>query len=135
MKAFVISVLVLVSSQSFASGFVCTGQGFNVKMYNQVQPSLGTKNAAVLIVSTEQGGTVAVLRDSEIEKSASANTVSYSGMANGYQHGRFMHVELQVVKQAVASGPYAGQHFALLTVNTDSKNLKAKLACQPYLKN
>lgn len=135
MKALVITVLALVSSTSFASGFVCSGQGYNVKMYNQVQPSLGTKNPAVLVVSSEQGGTIAVLKGDEIEKASSTNTVSYSGTVNGYQHGRFLHVELQVVKTPVANGPFAGQHFGMLTLNTDSKNLSAKLACQPYLKN
>src|SRR4051812_5891296 len=110
MKALIISVLVLVSSNSFASGFVCSGQGYSVKLYNQVQPNLGTKNPAVLIVSSENAGTLAVLKGDEIVKSNGNTTVSYSGLINGKQNGRFMSVDLQVVKQPVASGPFAGQH-------------------------
>ena len=135
MKALVISVLVLVSSNSFASGFKCSGQGYNVKLYNQVQPQLGTKNPAILVVSSEQAGTIAVIQGSDLDKAIGASTVSYSGMANGKANGHFMHVELQVVKQPVANGPFAGQHFALLTLNADNGNIQAKLACEVYLKN
>jgi hypothetical protein len=135
MKSFIISVLVLTSSYSFASGFVCSGQGYNVKLYNQTQPELGTKNPAVLIVSSDRAGTLAVLKGDDILKTNTANTFIYSGLINGKQNGRFMSVELQVVKQPVSGGAFDGQHFALLTINADSGSDRAKLACSLYLKN
>jgi len=53
MKAFIVIAAILASSAAKADGFVCqTVEGdLNVKVYNQVQPEQGTRNAAVMIVS------------------------------------------------------------------------------------
>ncbi len=45
--------VLLVSSVSMADGFICESPeaGLKVRVYNQVQPTLGTRNAAVMILS------------------------------------------------------------------------------------
>jgi len=51
MKTLIISTLMLVSTIAKADGFVCTVDDFTVRAYDQVQPSEGTKNAAVIVIS------------------------------------------------------------------------------------
>lgn len=48
-----ILIAALISSSAFASGFVCktTDGNLNIRIYNQVQPTLGTKNASVMVFS------------------------------------------------------------------------------------
>lgn len=132
MKSLIIILVALSSSVTFASGFRCEGQGYRVKLYNQVQPSRGTKNPAIIIVSSEQSGTVLRLQD--IEKTLSARTVTYSGLANAVATGRFMQVRLEIVKEATQTGEFAGSRFAVLTINADGGSTSARLACVPYLK-
>lgn len=53
MKALVVLMTALFGSQAFADGFVCENLEHNVtvKVYNHTQPTLGTRNAAKMIVS------------------------------------------------------------------------------------
>jgi len=129
-----VPIVTLVSAASFASGFVCTGEGYNVKLYNEVRPDLGTKNPAVLVVSSAKG-TIAKLQGSEIEKYNSPNAVAYQGRTNAYDTGRYITVRLEVIKQATGTGDFEGQHFARLRINADNGIWTAKLACAPYLKH
>jgi len=133
MKFLVLAVVTLASSLSLASGYVCEGQGYRVKMYNEVQPSLGTKNPAVLVVSSANG-TIARLQGTEIEKDTTNDTTIFQGSNNAVDTGRFLSVQLEVVKQASTSGDFAGTHFAILTVNADGGTWTAKMACSEYLK-
>ncbi len=53
MKTLLALLTVLVSSQSFADGFVCEtyNSDLRIKVYNKTQPTEGTRNAAIMIVS------------------------------------------------------------------------------------
>ena len=135
MKNLLIVAALLVSSTSFASGFVCSGQGYRVKMYNQVQPQLGTKNPAVLVVSHAQAGTLAVLSADEIVKTNKVHSVVYSGQTNARTNGHFVFVQLEVVKQPIREGESMGQHVARFAMNADGRSVAATMVCQPYLKN
>lgn len=135
MKTLFISAVLLASATSLASGFVCTGEHFNAKMYNQVQPSQGTKNPAVLVVSQAKVGTIAVLNSTEISKLNKQYTVVYSGQTNAKASGRFIYVELVIAKATITGGAGAGQHAARLTVNADNRNYTEGMVCSAYLKN
>ena len=134
MKFVLISILSLVSTIAMADGFRCQGSDFRVKLFNQVQPELGTRNPAVLVVSERGVGTIATLQGDEINKLNSPNTVIYHGQGNGYQNGRFVFVRLEVNKTAEEGGIYAGYHLATLEVNADNASRVATLACNRYLK-
>ena len=53
MKALVALVAMIFAGQTFASGFVCKTHNFRteIKIYNQTNPSMGTKNGAVMVFS------------------------------------------------------------------------------------
>lgn len=121
----------LVSSVAMADGFRCSGEGFRVKMYNQVQPDLGTKNPAVLVVFEKGTGTLASLYGDEIEAEYSSETVMYAGQTNGKLDGRFVHVNLEIEKQPSVD---AETHAARLIVAENGLRRIAHLACSRYIK-
>jgi hypothetical protein len=53
MKKVLVLIATLIASPAFADGFVCesAAQGLKVQVYNQTQPSLGTRSAAIMILS------------------------------------------------------------------------------------
>lgn len=53
MKNAIALVAALIATPAFADGFVCESQskGLKVKVYNQTQPELGTRNAAIMVLS------------------------------------------------------------------------------------
>lgn len=126
-----IAMFSLVSSVAMADGFRCSGEGFRVKMYNQVQPELGTKNPAVLVVFEKGAGTLATLYGEEIEAEYSSDTLVYGGQTNGKLDGRFVHVNLEIEKQPSEDGK---THAARLTVAENGLRRIAYLACARYLK-
>jgi hypothetical protein len=135
MKFLVFALVALFSTASMASGFLCESKnGVNVKLYNHVHPTHGTKNPAVLIVSTADGGTVAALKGEQLTKIVTARTIHYSGQGHDYKTGRFVAVGFRVSKQPHTSGPYAGMHYGNILINADNAELEANLACKYYLK-
>ena len=128
-----ISATTLFSMNTFASGFVCRGQGYSAKLYNEVDPSRGTQNPGILIVSGDSTGTIATIRGSEIDKSSTSSTVVYEGRTNDYKTGRFLSVSLSVAKQPLL-GSDGTQHHGRLVVNADNGHWVANMVCNPYLK-
>lgn len=134
MKLFVVVMLSLVSSVAMADGFRCSGDGYRVKLYNEVQPERGTKNPAVFVVYEKGVGTVATLYSKEINADYSEEVVTYDGQTNGKLDGRFVYVKLEIEKQKQETGALAGAHLARLTVNADGDSRVAELACMRYTK-
>lgn len=134
MKYFVVAMLSLVSSVAMADGFRCSGDGYRVKLYNEVNPKNGTKNPAVFVVYEKGVGTVATLFRDEISAEYGKEVVTYDGQTNGKLDGRFVYVKLEIEKQAQEQGPLAGARLAQLTVNADGESRIAELACTRYLK-
>lgn len=134
MKNILFATLCSMAIQAQASGFLCEGSGYKAKLYNHVSPTEGTANPAVLIVSEEDGGTLARLSDDEIEKTTSSKTVTYAGVTNQERNGRFVSVALKLVKSPISEGSLEGQYFAILTVTEDGMVLNVKMACKRYLK-
>jgi hypothetical protein len=57
MKKMIIAISVLVGALAHADGFKCiTESGLNIKVYNHIDPSKGTRNAAVMVVSDANVG-------------------------------------------------------------------------------
>ncbi|MBK9294929.1 MAG: hypothetical protein IPM57_10905 [Oligoflexia bacterium] len=134
MKSLLLLSSLFLASTTYASGFTCTGQGFNVQMYNNTQPAKGIHNPAVLVVSHQQHGTLAVLRGDEIQKWNTPQSISYSGQTNAYQTGRFVFAHLFVSKQPLG-GANSSQRAGNLTVRMDKKELSARVVCERYLKH
>lgn len=134
MKYIVVALLSLVSSVAMADGFRCSGDGYRVKLYNEVNPKNGTKNPAVFVVYETGVGTLATLFRDEINADYSEEAVTYDGQTNGKLDGRFVYVKLEIEKQAQEQGPLAGARLGRLTVNADGESRVADLACTRYLK-
>lgn len=128
------ALVVSASSAAMADGFRCEGEGLRVKLYNQVQPSLGTKNPAVLIVSENNAGTLAVVQGDDLVKSLTQDTVIYEGLTHSKHSGRFVSASLEVDKEPHEHGRLAGLHLGLLTLVEDQRVTEVKLVCEHYLK-
>jgi len=129
MKLIALLIFSLASSISMASGYLCSGDGYHIKLYNEVMPAEGTKNPAVLVVSSQEG-TLAVLRGDEIAQDLNAESVVYSGTAHDYQTGRFVSVSLLVYRNDEAEGLRYGE----LKLNADGATANADVTCKTYLK-
>jgi hypothetical protein len=135
MKTLLISIAMsLVSSLSLASGFVCEGQGYTVRMYNQVQPSQGTKNPAALIVSSGQLGTIAVVKGSDIQLYQTNQAFVYTGVSHDKHTGRFINVEL-AVSRSTQDNAGEPERLGHLKLTADGGDFAATLVCEQYLKN
>lgn len=67
------------ASSVLASGFRCVGEeGYRVKVYNHVDPNLGTRTPAHLIISKVGVGTLQHATASQIEKTNHPNYVEYT---------------------------------------------------------
>lgn len=53
MKKLILASILLLGAQSFADGFICQNldQNLRIKVFHQTQPVMGTRNAAIMIVS------------------------------------------------------------------------------------
>ena len=117
-----------------ADGFRCEGQGFQVLMYNHIQPKSGTRNPAVLIIFKEKIGTVAQLFGDGIQKTLGPAVVTYQGQAHSRHTGHFVFANLQVER---AHAPIGGRlaHRAILHFNYEYHRAHAELVCERYLKH
>ena len=123
-------LVTLSSTAALASGFICDGGGYRVKLFNEVRPELGTQNPAVLIVSSEGVGTIARIVEANITKEYEEGDVVYSGHTNHYSNGRFVSVRVAINKQVDS----LGYHQAKLELNADNGNWTAPLTCTEYVK-
>src|SRR5687767_9585723 len=58
----------LSAAPAFASGYICdSAEGLRIKLYNHVQPTNGTRNPAILVISSDEG-TLLKRSGEEIEK-------------------------------------------------------------------
>ena len=131
MKTLFIAFIMLASSASFASGFQCSGMGYKAMLYNQVQPSQGTSNPAVLILSYDEKGTLVKLDGSDIEKQFTQEAYMYAGATALQDSGEPATVSFSVSKTLEDSG----QRYAEFTVTTSKYAYTVKLDCDDYRKN
>ncbi len=132
-SVFAVSALVLCTSV-FASGFKCeSNDGYNVKLFNNVDPTQGTRTPAALVVSNDEG-TLLVRKGADISKTNRLNTVRYT--AEGSRKVDADQVILQISfkegLEVLADGETAdGQ---LILVKDGDREVK-DLVCSRYLKN
>ena len=130
MKILFVILISVVSSFAVASGYKCEGINYNAKLFNEVQPSAGTKNPAILVVSSPALGTVFTLEGAEISKDTTVDTIIYSGQGHLKANGEFAYAELVIQKTANDEGV----HYATLTMNAGNTSRESVIWCTDYLK-
>lgn len=132
----VLSLVTLCGASSvFASGFRCEGEGgYRVKVYNQVDPKLGTRTPAHLIISKVGEGTLLHATTNEIEKVNHPSYVEYT--VAGGAHLPAIEASLRVSFNEGYQTIEAGEEVdatLILTDVTHSRDYYA-LVCTRYLK-
>jgi hypothetical protein len=132
-------VLALVSlfgaSSVFASGFRCVGEGgYRVKVYNQVDPKLGTRTPAHLIISKAGEGTLLVANAEDIEKVNHPSYVEYTVKETGELPAieASLHVSFAEGNETLESGEEV-EATLILTDMTHAKEYY-DMTCTRYLK-
>lgn len=152
MKSLAIAALALISSSTaFADGFVCKNEDLAVKVYNHTQPEVGTRTAALMVISDRsvQAGrkTIARFQDSKgrISNKGARYTADvdlrYADSARagenigGTKLGELDTIELDVefsYAQPVAAGELVS---GTLTLNKrNGQVIELELECARYLK-
>lgn len=133
----VLSLVTLFGASSvFASGFRCEGEGgYRVKVYNHVDPNLGTRTPAHLIISKEGEGTLLHATASDIEKVNHPAYVEYTVTGATGELGA-IEVSLEVQFSEGTETIKAGQKVDATLILTDVTHLRDYLAmvCTRYLK-
>ena len=153
MKKLVVSIVMLAATSAMADGFVCESLdgALKVKVFNKTQPSEGTRNAAIMILSDASVGfgnkTIAKL-------SAEATTLSNEGtsyqgkvdlrrvdsdrsgeLVAGTKLGYIKNINLEVdfsyARPVLAGTSVRGW---LNIEKRDGSTITEKLECQRYLK-
>ena len=74
-------VLTAMGPAALASGFVCSGDSeaanLRVKLFNHIDPQMGTRVPAAMIISDTERGTLVVRKGRAISKRNRANAVQY----------------------------------------------------------
>jgi hypothetical protein len=147
----------LFSSSALADGFICSFEtGLKVQVYNQTQPSLGTRNASLMIVSDktiEYGRkTVAKFTAEEglLTQDLSKHAVTYIGIVDhrfnntsrkgeliaGTKIGNVDYLTLEVDHSFLSPIDDGEFTSGILTVyQRNGKELQFSGDCERYLKN
>lgn len=153
MKTFAVLGLLLASTPAFADGFVCESERDNlvIKIYNQTQPSAGTRNAAVMIVSDSgvSAGNKTIARFTEANLTLGNEGTVYTAnvdhrfndsnrkgeLIGGTKIAYLKHIVLDIdftYARPVAEGSLL--RGALTLVKRDGEQLAIDLSCARYLK-
>jgi hypothetical protein len=150
---FLSAVASLASSVAIADGFVCkSGDGLRIKMYNHVEPALGTRNGAIMILSDDsiQYGRKTIARFTDVKGTLSNSGASYEANVDlrlndsgrkgelvlGTKLGELDRVYVDVAFSYAA--PVSAQELLVGTVTATKRNgaiVEKALVCSRYLKN
>ena len=121
----------LLTSNAFGSGFKCDGEGYSVQYYNQVDPQLGTRNPAALIVSSE-AGTLLVRKGGAIRKNTRANTTQYVVEGNRQLDAdtAILQIAFKEGVEVLAKGETVDGQLILVQ---DGQRIVFELSCARYL--
>lgn len=154
MKNVIIALLIstLVSVTAFADGFRCESLDLTVTAYNQVQPELGTRNAAVMVVSDpnvqSDRKTIAVFKrsNSTLKNSSASYTGKvdhrYTGLSRRGESilstklGQLAYIQLFVdfkYGENLLNGEEARGVLSL--IKRDNSRIYHEMVCKRYLKN
>ena len=152
MLAAAMTLGLLASSTAFADGFVCANDEIAVKVFNNTDPSIGTRTAAVMVLSNPQVGagrkTIARFTDAHglIESKGASYTSNVDlrfsdssrkgELIGGTKLGELDTIQLDVdfnYNAPVAAGTRVD---AVLTLNKrNGQSIEIELECERYLKN
>jgi len=150
---FLSAVASLASQAAMADGFICsTEDGLTIKMYNHVQPALGTRNGAVMILSDDsiQYGRKTIARFTDVKGTLSNSGASYEANVDlrfndsgrkgelvlGTKLGELDRVYVDVAFNYAA--PVSTQELVAGTITATKRNgeiIEQALECSRYLKN
>ncbi|HEX4924961.1 MAG TPA: hypothetical protein VFV50_12785 [Bdellovibrionales bacterium] len=154
MKLVVAMLMVFGSVAAQADGFVCETleRDLNVKVYHHTQPSLGTRNAAVMVISDPavQAGRKTIARFQDVNGVLSNEGARYTAkvdlrfadssgageLISGTKLGYLATIGLRVAHnfaQPVAVGQALGGSLTL--TKRDGEIIRRQVVCARYLKN
>ena len=142
----------LVSSQAWADGWVCNADDLKVRVYNNVQPSEGTRNVAVMVLSDPKVAfgrkTIAkfTASNSTLENESSLYTARVdlrfndsgrkgeliAGTKLGFLKTILLDVDFSYAAP-IADGDVVDATMTL--VKRDGASIEKDLSCERYLKN
>ena len=134
----VLTVLTLgiFNSAAIGSGFKCTGDEeaatLSVKLFNHVDPTLGTRVPAVMVISNEEG-TLVTRKGGSIRKHNRANTVQYviEGSRRLDADTAILQVAFKEGVETLEAGETADAQLILIK---DEDRSVYSLSCERYLK-
>lgn len=153
MKKVLFTIALLAGSFAQADGFTCqTDSGLVVKVYNNTQPSKGTRTAAVMVISDSRvnQGNKTIARFTEangrVESSALVYTADVdlrftdsarggeliAGTKLGYIDTIKLYVDFSYARPVPAGDEL---NAALQVVKRDGEKIVEEAICQRYLKN
>ncbi len=150
---FLSAVASLASSVAMADGFVCKSEGgLTVKMYNNVTPSAGTRNAAVMILSDDSisYGRKTIARFTDVKGTLSNSGASYEANVDlrfndigrkgelvlGTKLGELDRIYVDVAFSY--ADPVSALELVAGTITATKRNgeiIEQALECSRYLKN
>lgn len=129
-----LSSFYLLIDRAHADGFQCAGDGFRVKLYDQIDPAKGTRKPAVLVLSSEEDGVISVIGSEKISRNRNRNLVTFHG--EGKQGKLDVHLDLTVVNERRPEGDTTKDFDGeLLVAMSDGYKIHAKLECKGYVKS
>lgn len=155
MKTLLLAALALTSASAHADGFKCADsarEGLNVTVYNHTDPSEGTRNAAVMVVSDSniQYGNKTIARFKDASSTLANNGAYYVAkvdlrfndserkgeLIGGTKLGYLKQIKLDV-EFSYASPVEVGTTVpgTLSLVKRDGEVININMDCQRYLKN
>ncbi|MGE0633107.1 MAG: hypothetical protein AB7O96_11900 [Pseudobdellovibrionaceae bacterium] len=154
MKALLTAMsLVLASTMAQAAGFECeTEAGYKVKVYEHTQPEMGTRNAAIMVLSDSSvsSGRKTIARFTDSEGNLNSRSLIYASKVdlrfnNSERAGEnFMGTKLGQIATIVLdvdftySAPLAhGEETTakLIVLKRNGAQIREEVVCTRYLKN
>jgi len=154
MKALILTsaLAIVTASSALADGFVCKNEDLAVKVYNNIEPRIGTRAVAVMVISdrTVAYGRKTIARFTDLNGRISQKGASYLAdvdlrysdssrkgeLIGGTKLGELHTIQLDVdfsYARPVPAGEFVGGTLTLNKRNGDTITLD--LECERYLKN
>lgn len=155
MKAIIATLTLLATSQmAQASGYICEAEDgpLKVKIYNHTQPELGTRTAALMVLSDTDvgGGNKTIARFTDVEGNIASKSQTYTAKVDlrfnnssragenilGTKLGQVKTVVVDVYhsyRSPVAHGDEVGAEITLIKRN--GEKIVSDMVCTRYLKN
>ena len=133
-RLFTVIAISVLGTSAYADGFKCeaTDSTYAVKLFNHVNPELGTRNPAALIVS-DDSGTLLVRKGESISKTNRKNTVRYTveGSRKLGADTAILQVRFKQGREVIEEGDARPGQLILIA---DGEKEVHELSCERYLK-